>query len=179
MIPPNNAVFGFAPGVSGAWARRAQGFTLVELVTVISIIAILAVLAAPSYANFIRSQRIKTATDSLASTLVFARSEAVKRNVDVKVARVGSSWGGGWTVTYDDGGTKTARTQAALTQLSVTTTVNSVTFGGGGRADTAANFTVDSVPQSSPAAARCVEVRTDGLPRVWVERGGNRLCSDD
>ncbi len=179
VTPRTDADTGCAHLPLRAALRRAQGFTLVELVTVVAIVAVLAVLATPSFINLIRSQRIKTATNDLVSTLIFARSEAVKRNADVTVAWVGTSWTGGWTVTYDDGGTQTAKTQSALNQLSVTTAVSSLTFGGGGRASTTANFTVDSVPQASGVTARCVEIRIDGLPRIWAERGGNHDCTDD
>jgi len=144
-------------------------------------IAILAALAAPSFDNLIRSQRIKGATNDLVAALVFARSEAVKRNTDVTVTRVGSSWASGWTVTYVDGGTKTARVHSALNDLSVTTAASSLTFGGGGRVDTATTvtFTVDTVPQGAGIEARCVEIRADGVARTWTERGGNHDCTDD
>jgi type IV fimbrial biogenesis protein FimT len=164
---------------SRAVPRHAHGFTLIELLTALGVVAILAMLAAPSFDNLIRSQRIRGATNDLVSTLIFARSEAVKRNADVTVGRVGSSWAGGWTVTYDDGGTKTARVHSALSNLSVTATASSLIFGGGGRANTAAIFTVDSDPQKSAVDARCVEIGVEGLPRIWIERGANHDCSDD
>ena len=123
----------------------------------------------------------RNAANDLVATLVFARSEAVKRNADVTVSRVGSGWKDGWTVTYDDGGTQTARQHPALNSLSVAASpdVASLTFGGGGRVDAAINFTLDTSPQTTGVDARCVEVRSDGMPRVWVERGGNHDCSDD
>jgi hypothetical protein len=52
------------------------------------------------------------------------------------------------------------RSQPKLNQLAVTptpTTLTAITFGGGGRADTTANFTLESVPQSTNST-RCVEV---------------------
>jgi type IV fimbrial biogenesis protein FimT len=157
----------------------ARGFTLPELITVVAIVGVIAALAAPSFNNLIRSQRIKTATNNLVSALIFARSEAVKRNADVTVARVGTNWSGGWTVSYTAGGTQTPRSQPALNQLKVTTTAASLTFGGGGRADALANFTIESDPSISNVEARCVEVGLDGLPKQWVERGGDHDCTDD
>ena len=177
---------GFAVGRRSEGQRASGGFTLVELVTVVVIVGVIAALAAPSMAELIRSQRIKGAASDLMETLVFARSEAVKRNANVTVnaATVGgtTSWNNGWLVSYDDGGTTvTPRTEAKLNQLTVAaspTTVTSLTFGGGGRADVSANFTVESVPQSNNST-RCVEVRPDGVPRAWLERSGNHSCSDE
>jgi len=146
---------------------------------VVAIVAVLATLAAPSFADMIRTQRVKAATNDLVAALVFARNEAVKRNTVVTVSRQGSSWSDGWTISYDDGGTKTPRAHPALTQMTVTTTVTSVAFAGGGRADTNANFTIDSVPQSAGVTVRCVEIALDGTPRSWTERGGNHSCADD
>jgi type IV fimbrial biogenesis protein FimT len=149
------------------------------MAAVLAIVAILATLAAPSFADMIRTQRVKAATNDLVSALVFARHEAVKRNTGVTVSRVGASWNNGWTVSYQDGGTQTPRIHPALVQTSLATTASSVTFGGGGRADVNANFTVDSVPQSPGVTARCVEIGIDGTPRSWNERGGNHSCADD
>jgi type IV fimbrial biogenesis protein FimT len=159
-------------------APGARGFTLTEMLAVLMIVAVLGALAAPSFATLIRGQRVRTAASDLASALVFARSEAVKRNTDVTVSNIGASWNEGWQVTYDDGGTKTARSQPAVAGLAVTASAGSVTFGGGGRASTTALFTVNSNPAS--VDARCVEVRPDGLPRTWVDRTGDKQdCSDD
>lgn len=166
--------------------RASGGFTLVELVTVVVIVGVIAALAAPSMAELIRSQRIKGAASDLMETLLFARSEAVKRNANVSInaATVGgtTSWNNGWSVSYDDAGsTVTPRSESKLDQLTVAanpTSVTSVTFGGGGRADVTANFTVESVPQSNNST-RCVEVRPDGVPRAWLERSGNHSCSDE
>jgi type IV fimbrial biogenesis protein FimT len=165
---------------------RCKGFTLVELVTVVTIVGVLAVLAAPAFADLIRSQRIKSTADSLVSSLVFARSEAVKRNANVTVTATTISgttaWANGWSVSYDVAGTPVIpRTQGKLDQLAITptpSTLTAVTFGGGGRADTPANFTVESIPQSA-SSTRCVDVRVDGVPRIWIERSGNHVCSDE
>ena len=163
-----------------------RGFTLVEIVTVVTIVGVLAALSAPSFTELIRSQRIKGAASDLMSALAFARSEAVKRNANVVVtaATVGgtTSWNNGWSVSYDASGTSVSpRVQPALVQLLVTpspTSLTSVTFGGGGRADVTANFTVESDPQSANST-RCIEVRADGVPRAWLERSGNHSCSDE
>jgi type IV fimbrial biogenesis protein FimT len=165
---------------------RCRGFTLVEMITVVAIVGVIAALSAPSFAELIRSQRIKGTTNDLLSTLAFARSEAIKRNGNVTVTAATisgtTSWSNGWSVSYVAGGTTvTPRTQTKLEQLTVAanpSALTAVTFGGGGRVDASGTFTIESVPQSNNAT-RCVEVRVDGLPREWIERTGNHSCSDE
>lgn len=66
--------------------RRAQGFTLIEVMIVIAIIAIVAAIAAPNYQNSITSSRKTSAANNILGALQFARSEAVIRRSDkVKV----------------------------------------------------------------------------------------------
>ena len=60
-----------------------RGFTAIELLVVVSIIAVLAALAGPSFAQMIESWRVRDATESLRSTLIFARSEAINRGVHI------------------------------------------------------------------------------------------------
>ena len=59
---------------------RTRGFTLVELVTVIAIIAVIATIAMPDLSNLLVNQRLRGAATDLMSSLIVARSEAIKRN---------------------------------------------------------------------------------------------------
>ena len=61
--------------------RSATGFTLIELMVTIAIAAILATLAAPSFREYIVSQRIKNASFDLFTALTLARSEATQEKV--------------------------------------------------------------------------------------------------
>lgn len=66
---------------------RERGVTLVELLIVISIAGILASLALPSYRNMIISNKISTLTSELHGNLLLARSEALKRGINVSVCK--------------------------------------------------------------------------------------------
>ena len=79
-------------------ARRAHGFTLVDLVIAIAIGAILLSLAAPSFSSFIASQRASTAAVDLYAALDAARSEATKRNTNVTLAPGSGGWKNGWVI---------------------------------------------------------------------------------
>ena len=90
-----------------------QGFTAIELMVVVSIIAVLAALAGPSLALMIESWRVRDATESLRSTLLFARSEAIKRGGQIAIQKLPNNtngctsatgnrdWDCGWIVCHD------------------------------------------------------------------------------
>lgn len=71
---------------------RVRGFTLVELMIVVGIVAIMAVLAFPSFSQQIMQDRVVTTANQLNSVYRFARSEAVKRDIDVKLVVSASNW---------------------------------------------------------------------------------------
>lgn len=58
----------------------AAGFTLIELMVVVGIVVVLATLAAPSYRDYILTQRLKAVTAALVTDLQYARSEAASRS---------------------------------------------------------------------------------------------------
>src|SRR5215831_4013598 len=78
--------------------RRTAGFTVVELVTAVAVLAIVTALAIPSLTNLILDTGLKTAAIDVYNTMVYARSEAIKRNATVDIIPTGGNWKNGWTV---------------------------------------------------------------------------------
>ncbi len=70
--------------------RRSRAFTLIELLVVVAVIALVVSLVGPSMRDLLATQRVQAVNAELVTDLQFARSEAVRRNVDVRI-RFGSS----------------------------------------------------------------------------------------
>ncbi len=91
--------------------NKQSGFTLIELMITLSVAAVLLAIGAPSFNETIASARIRADYNRLVSAMHLARSEAVKRNINVSVCARGSDstcgqdWKDGWLVFTDDGAT--------------------------------------------------------------------------
>ncbi len=98
-----------------AFRQAQRGVTLIELMIVVSIAALLLMISAPSFNESIRRNRIQSQLGDMASTVSYARSEAVVRGVPVSICAsnngancAGGSWEDGWIVFADDGNGATA-----------------------------------------------------------------------
>jgi type IV fimbrial biogenesis protein FimT len=77
-------------------AKWILGFTLVELMVTLAVVAILLVASVPSFIDFFDKTRVRGAADGVISLISNARAEAVKTDLNVSVAMVGS--GSSWCV---------------------------------------------------------------------------------
>jgi len=78
----------------GKFAQR--GFTLVEMMIVIAVLGIILTIAIPSFTEMMDSSRTRRAADAISSFLVNAKSEAIKRNMPVRVVFQSESSGATW-----------------------------------------------------------------------------------
>jgi len=138
----------------------ARGFTLVELLTAIVVLVVLAMIAVPSFSELIASQRVQMAAMDLFTSLLRARSEAIKQNTNVTLSPIGT-WAGGWTVAV---GGATVDTHAAASNISISDP-GVVTYRNSGRiaGATQARF---SVSATQTTTTRCVKVNLSGEPVV-------------
>lgn len=88
-----------------------RGFTLIEMVVTIVVFGILLAIAVPPFMSLMDSIRVKRAGDAVSAFLVNAKSEAIKRNVTVRVIVQESSSGANWCL-----GMTTASTCDCMTQ---------------------------------------------------------------
>ena len=165
---------------AGRRAPRARGFTIVELMIAVGVLAILSSAALPELSKLVRDQRIKAATSDVYVSLIYARSEAIKRNQNVALcastngsACAGSTnWATGWIVFEDsdgDGLPATAadilRKQDAISGITLTGAGANVSYRRDGRLTAAPpNFVVSGTSVTS----RCVRMDVSGRPNIKI-----------
>ena len=101
--------------------RRAKGASLVELLIGITVLALLLSYATTTAREYIQNTHIRTAAESIVSGMQYAKSEALKRNAQVRFQLVNDLTGGcnlasngeSWVVSLDD---PTGNCAAALSE---------------------------------------------------------------
>lgn len=79
-------------------ARRIQsGFNLIEVMVTLTVLAVLITLGAPSFSDWLQTQRIRSAAEAIVNGMQIARGEAIKQNQPV-VLGLEPGLGTGWTV---------------------------------------------------------------------------------
>ena len=156
---------------------RQVGFTLIELMIVLTIVGGLIVIGIPSMNEMIVNQKVKGVANELYFDLSYARSEAIKRNTAVQVARTGSDWTGGWTVQI--AGPVVLRTQPAVKGITASgATDASITFNADGRTPLGASLSFNFTTGSSVVSMRCVSLTPSGRPAVRIDRNRDGDCDD-
>lgn len=151
--------------------RRDQGFTLLELLVTVAVAAILAAVAVPSFSSYLGNQRTRGAAQELFLDLLYARSEAVKRNAQVQITASGGAWADGWRVT--DTGGNTLREHDGFDGIRISAGLTTLTFNRNGRlvGGGAPGFDVCADTSATGVAERIVTVDLSG--RAVLDTGGS------
>lgn len=147
--------------------RREGAFTIIEILIAITILAILAAVGAPSLRNTLISSQVRSAASDLYSSVVLARSEAIKRAGVIDVSPVSSNWANGWTV---KSGSTTLESHEATANVTITpNTTGDLSFRLDGRVSTNVRSFVLTASGATGVAARCVLIDVAGRPSVKTD----------
>jgi type IV fimbrial biogenesis protein FimT len=164
--------------------RSAPGFTIIELMMVMVVVGVMVALAGPNIRDLMIRIRVKAAASDLHSSLILARSEAIKRNAGMQIVPVSAAnWALGWTVMVQTSGDVLSQ-QQSYENVTFTTTnaayaaaaVTNVTFSGTGRETGSAGAGIAFVIQSPghpQIKARCVVLDPSGRPAVRQDADNN------
>lgn len=151
----------------GSGRRREAAFTIIEILIAITILGILAAVGAPSLRNSLISSQVRSAASDLYSSVVLARSEAIKRAAAIDISPVSSSWSNGWTV---KAGTTTLESREATTNVVITpNTTGDLSFRLDGRVSTNVRSFVLTANGATGVQARCVLIDVSGRPSVKTD----------
>lgn len=85
---------GFAMLLTSPSQNNTHGFSLIEAMVVVAVLSVLAAVAAPSFHSLLLRWRVQQVTNSLQSSLQFARSEAIKRGGRVVMQKITTNTNG-------------------------------------------------------------------------------------
>jgi type IV fimbrial biogenesis protein FimT len=86
--------------------RSVKGFSLIELMVVVGIMGIVMAIAVPGLKDLMAGQRVQSAAYDLMNSVIFARSEAGKRNATISIKAVtDNTLATGWCVNFGAPGT--------------------------------------------------------------------------
>ncbi len=153
----------------GAAAKTGNtGFTLIELMITLVVLGIVVTLGVPQFNAFIANQQAKTASQSLYSSLTYARSEAIRENDSAAVEAIGDDWNRGWIVLNANGEElRRVENENGAWRIAVAPSGSSrLEFQRNGRADNRLRFQVCGRGQSTAVTERIVGVDLTGRPSL-------------
>lgn len=149
--------------------RDQRGVTLIELLTVLVVAGIMLTIAFPSFSDALVTQRMRAAGTDLMSSLLLARSEAIKRNGQVGIQpKSGTNWTTGWVVTAVATGDQFDDKKELGNRVSVASAPASLTYQGNGRLTAVGVTRITIADTYGRAKARCLVIDPSGLPTLGI-----------
>ncbi len=174
--------------------RSHRGFTLVEMMATLAVATTLIHTGISSFQALLGNNRLTTQANLLMHSIVLVRSEAIKRNTRVTLAKTGEHWEEGWIGFVDgnanaqlDEGEELLVTQGALPgHLLLTGNRNVrdyISYTNLGRSEKVNGafqagrlMLCDRHADASPEHARAIVISSTGRPRISRKKRDLRDC---
>lgn len=179
--------------------RAQSGVTLIELLVTISIAVILMAIAVPGFQDFFRRNRVDSSASDFMASLNLARSEAIRRGVNISVCKSsdgascgggGVNWEQGWIIFVNldndspavvDSGEEVIRVHQALPQGITlrpnTNYTNFLTYRPDGRVNNIGTFAICHNDQ--PAGAKSITITGTGRARFGNDTNNDGIPEKD
>lgn len=153
-----------------AQTSRLRGFTLLELMATIAIMAIVVGIAIPSFLTLIENNRVQTQANTFFTSLIAARSEAVKRNQAVTLCKsadgenctTANHWEQGWLAHVGGTVLQTYSPATAITIRAVNGADNTLVYQSDGSLNATEAFNICT--DSDISRGRRIEISVTGRP---------------
>ena len=136
------------------------------------VLGVLIAIAVPGLRAFAVGQKVKSLSYDMTSDLLLARSEALKRNVNVNMTATGTSWSSGWTLAAGSENISTRNTVVeALNFTAVPSVPTFITFEASGRVSVPSSpvrMTISAPGQTGNNSKRCIQLDLSGRARSTV-----------
>jgi type IV fimbrial biogenesis protein FimT len=147
------------------------------MMAVVAIAGVLLAVGAPAMADFLATQRVKSAAMDLRSALVLARSEAIKRNTNVAVAAKGGDLANGWEVKVGSTVLQSAGNPDAVGVSG--SSVSTISYNREGRLANPGRITLLLSASSNPQVVpRCIVIDLNGRPSIQLDNNRDGNCTN-
>lgn len=156
---------------------KSSGFTLFEMMLVVGLFGTIVAVATPSIQDSLRTQRVRAASSALMTTIMTARSEAMKFGTLVSLVpgKVGSvtNMNNGWCIVFGNTA-ECSLTAPAPNVMNVQVPLPGVTMPAGARLDFLPNGRIPArttypIADDKGVTRRCVAVEVSGA--VGIKEG--------
>ena len=146
--------------------KHTIGFTVIELMITVALGAVLLTIGVPSFTSLLRQNTIISQTNTVLSSLFYARNETITENTNVTIQPLvsGADWSEGWAI-YLDGSSTPSRIFKGLNNATLVESngVTSITYLPDGRISNANPIVLTLTPNNCPTGDTDIRVFAIGL----------------
>ncbi|MFK8027718.1 MAG: GspH/FimT family pseudopilin [Gammaproteobacteria bacterium] len=146
--------------------KHTSGFTIIELMITIVLAVIVLAFGIPSFTSIIKRNAIISQSNTVLSSLLYARNETITENTNVVIQPLvsGSTWTEGWAI-YLDGSSTPSRIFSGIKDASLIESfgVTSITYLPDGRINNVNPVELRLTPNDCPTGEMDIRVFTIGL----------------